>query len=348
MKAVRWHGRGDVRVEEIASPPTPAANEVQIAVLACGICGTDVEEYRAGPLFVSAEPHPLTGSQAPLVLGHEFAGRVVAVGPGVEEVRLGDLVAIAPDLSCGSCRWCRAGRPNLCPLLASIGLAGDGGLAELCNVPARQAVPLPAHVAAEAAAIIETAAVAMAAIRRGRGHSSDRVVVVGGGTVGLMTVQAARAMGVAEVVLIEPIDARRRLGRSFGATAIAPGDTDGVRGDLVIECSGAPAGIAGALAAADRGARVVIVGVHERPAVLDALAVVTRELELLGSLSYCFDDDYLPACRLVSSGDIDVLPLISARVGLDDAVEKGLLELAHRPEAHVKIVVMPQQGASEC
>ena len=140
--ALRWHGRGDVRLDEIEDPPPPGPGEVQLRPLWCGICGTDVEEYRSGPVFIpSGSPHPLTGRLAPITLGHEFSGEVVDVGPGVERFRPGDRVAADTLIFCGECYWCRRHQVTLCERLAALGLMADGGLAGLCNAPERTLLP---------------------------------------------------------------------------------------------------------------------------------------------------------------------------------------------------------------
>jgi len=196
MLAVRWHARGDVRVEEVPPPAPPGPGEVQLRVRWCGICGTDLEEWLAGPVFIpAAVPHPLTGARAPLILGHEFAGVVVAAGAGVTGPLPGQRVAVDTIVSCGSCHWCRRGEVTRCPALGALGLHADGGLAELCNAPARMCLPVPDTVADDAAALAEPLAVAVRALRRGGLRPGERVAVVGAGTVGLMTVQAAAALG---------------------------------------------------------------------------------------------------------------------------------------------------------
>src|SRR4051794_4349798 len=130
MLAARWWARNDVRVEDIADPGLPGEGWVRIRVEACGICGTDLEEYRDGPILVPTAPHPLTHRCAPLTLGHEGVGIVEAVGEGAS-LDPGTRVAIETNLSCGECWWCRQGQIQLCPKMAALGLMGDGSLAEI-------------------------------------------------------------------------------------------------------------------------------------------------------------------------------------------------------------------------
>jgi (R,R)-butanediol dehydrogenase/meso-butanediol dehydrogenase/diacetyl reductase len=156
MRAAVWHGRKDVRVETVPVPPSPQPGWVKIEVIWCGICGSDLHEYLAGPIFIPASaPHPLTGKQGSVILGHEFTGTVVEVGEGVTTLRVGDLVAPDACQHCGVCGPCLAGRYNVCEKLAFTGLHNDGAFAKYVNVPAELCYILPAGVGAEAGAVIE-------------------------------------------------------------------------------------------------------------------------------------------------------------------------------------------------
>ena len=350
MLALRWHGRGDVRLDEIAPPPAPGPGEVQLRVAWCGICGTDVEEYRNGPVFIPVDtPNPLTGRAAPLTLGHEFAGEVVAVGAGAAGVRPGDRVAADTLVFCGECYWCRRHQVNLCERLAALGLMADGGLAELCNAPAHTLLPLPDGVSDEAGALAETLAVAVRALRRGRLTVGERVAVVGAGAVGLMTLQAALAAGAAAVTAIEPLAERRRLAADLGAWAVHPPDgAPEIGADLVVECSGSAGAVGTAIRAARKGGRVVLVGIYGRPSEVHCLDVVGTEKELIGSLSHVYDEDFAAALALLGRGAVRAEPLISDRVPLARAVEDGLLALLREPAAHLKILIQPAgAGAGE-
>src|SRR4029077_8703209 len=158
--------------------------ELQLRVRWCGICGTDLEEWLSGPVFIpTSVPHPLTGARAALVLGHEFAGVVTAVGAGVTGPLPGQRVAVDTIVSCGSCHWCQRGEGTRCPALGALGLHGDGGLAELCNAIARMCGSVAATVADDEASRAEPVAVAVRALRRGGLLPGERVAVVGAGAV---------------------------------------------------------------------------------------------------------------------------------------------------------------------
>jgi (R,R)-butanediol dehydrogenase/meso-butanediol dehydrogenase/diacetyl reductase len=140
MKAAVWHARRDLRVDEIPEPPTPGPHDVKIRVDWCGICGTDLEEYANGPMYIPVtQPNPLTGGRAPLVIGHEFVGTIVQAGSAVEHLSVGDRVAPDTLLFCRECPPCRAGQVHQCERLAIMGLMADGGCAELVNAPAYKA-----------------------------------------------------------------------------------------------------------------------------------------------------------------------------------------------------------------
>jgi len=218
----------------------------------------------------------------------------------------------------------------------------DGGLAELCNAPESTCLPVPASVADDAAALAETLAVGVRALRRGRLTLGERVAIVGGGSVGLMALQAARAAGAAEVILAEPRADRRAVGREVGASAVLlPEKADRLGADLVVECSGNPAAVLTALGAARKGGRVVLVGLYPEPTSVPFLNVVGTEKELIGSLSHVYDEDFAAALGLLERGAVRADPIISDRVPLGDALEGGLLALAREPDAHLKILVHP-------
>ena len=353
MKAAVWHARNDIRVEEVPDPGAPGPGEVVIRVGACGICGTDLEEYRHGPLFIPVdEPNPLTGRRAPLILGHEFAGEVVEVGSGVNDFRVGD--RIAPDvlLYCGKCFWCQRHQVNLCTDLAALGLMGDGGLAEYCRMPASMCIALPNGLSDDHAALAEPLSVAVRALRKGRLLAGERVTVMGGGTIGLFALQSALAAGAGEVFLVEPLAARRELALRLGASAVIdPTDADvpqelrkltrGIGPDLVVEASGSATAVATAIATGRNGGRIVLVGLPVRETSLNFFEIVATEKEVIGSLSHIYDEDYATAIRWLGDGRVQAEALISARLPLDQVVSGGLHRLEKEAHDTLKLIIHP-------
>ncbi len=343
MLAVRWHARGDVRVEEVPPPPPPGPGEVQLRVSWCGICGTDVEEWQSGPTFIPVDaPHPLTGARAPVILGHEFTGLVVAAGDGVTELVPGQRVAVDTFVYCGACHWCRRGEFTRCPALGVLGLHGDGGLAELCNAPARMCLPVPDTVADDEAPLVETLAVAVRALRRGGLRPGERVAVVGAGAVGLMVLQAARAFGADTVAVIEPLPARRDLGCRLGADrAVRPDDAAALQVDVTVECAGSPPAVEAAIRALRSGGRAVLLGIDSRPVSILPMDLVGTEKSIIGSLSHVWDEDFRIALGLMGRGAVQAAPLVTDRIPLTAAVTGGLELLRDEPASHLKILVRP-------
>ncbi len=313
MRAARWHGRGDVRVEDVPVPVV-GEGEVLLRVSWCGICGTDVEEYRDGPVVIPVDaPNALTGQMAPVTLGHEFAGTIVDVGPGVEGFAVGDRVVPDICLFCGECHFCRRHEYALCVSWAAIGLHGDGGLAEYVKVPARMCVRLPDDIGDDEAALIETTEVAVRAVRKAGLRLGDSVAIVGDGAVGLITLQVARAAGATTAILLGHRAARLAIGRDLGADAAIdtrdPGWLDAVRDltdglgvDVAIECGGRADAIADAIASTRKGGTIVLLAVIGVPIPVNTWPIVEGERTVIGSVQHHFDEDLPIAVALMASG----------------------------------------------
>lgn len=187
MKALRFHGKGDLRLEEIAVPSC-GAGQVKVAPKFCGICGSDLHEYLGGANLIpkDGEPHAITGETLPIVMGHEFSGVVEEVGEGVTKVKKGDHVAIYPLISDGDCNSCELGLDNCCDKNGFVGLSGwGGGMAEFLVVPERLVEPLLPNVSLELGALVEPLAVGWHAVVISPFKETDTVLVLGGGPIGL-------------------------------------------------------------------------------------------------------------------------------------------------------------------
>jgi (R,R)-butanediol dehydrogenase / meso-butanediol dehydrogenase / diacetyl reductase len=343
--ALRWHGRGDVRLDEVDPPPPPGPGQLQLAVCACGICGTDVEEWREGPVLVPVgTPHPLSGQRAPITLGHELAGKVVAAGPGAS-AQVGDLVAVDGLASCQQCRECRRGAPNRCAHFGQVGLTSDGGLQPLVNVPAEASVVMPQGAPPEAGALAETLSVAVRALRRAHLRPGEATVIVGCGPVGLLAVQAARAMGAASIVVLEPLASRRSAAMTLGADLAidteAGGAGQGLAADVAVECSGRPESVAAAISSVGPAGRVALVGIGKQPAFLNALDVVQQEKTIVGSFSHVCSEDFTGALAMIGSGAIRWDGMLTW-VPLARSLDEGLLALERQPHRYLKIMISPE------
>ena len=349
MQAVRWHGRRDIRVEQVAAPAAAPPGWVRIRVEACGICGTDVEEFRDGPLAVPLTPNPLSGRCAPLTLGHETVGVVVEAGDGVA-IEPGTRVAVEGNMTCGTCFWCLRGTYALCPMLATLGQQADGGLAEEMLAPAYLCVPYSDHLPADTAALAEPLSVAVRAIQRAGIGPGSSVAVIGAGSIGLLIVQAARIAGAETIVAVEHHEHRRSLATLLGATAaVAPEDaaeladdlTSGIRFDATLEAAGNARAARAAIDLARKGGRSVLLGVYDDAISIPMLQFLLGEKEIYASLSHTHDGDFPEAVRLLNDGAVDVSPLVSDRIALTDVVAGGFEELLAHPEQHLKILVYP-------
>ncbi len=354
MKAAVWHNRLDIRVEEFPDPPAPRDDEITIKVSWCGICGTDVEEYLYGPLFIPVgTPNPMTGRMAPMVMGHEFVGTVAAVGKAVTDLKIGDVVAPDTLIHCGECYWCQRHEVHRCEKLAILGLTTDGGLAEYVNAPRYMCFKLPPGVPEHVGALAEPASVAVRANRRGRTGPGDIVCVVGAGAVGLFCLQVARISGASQVYVLETQPNRLAVAEQMGATAafnpltVDPVEaikqvTGGRGADVVIEAGGVEKTMLLAPYLARKGGCVVFLGQHNEPAPFNFFPLVVNEWELIGSFSHIYDEDFSAAVAFLGDGRINGEPLITGRIRLDDLVEKGLKQLIEHKSENLKILVSPQ------
>jgi (R,R)-butanediol dehydrogenase/meso-butanediol dehydrogenase/diacetyl reductase len=301
MRAVRWHARGDVRVDDVPIP-TPGVTEVLLRVEAAAICGTDVDEVRLGPITVPIRPHPVNGRTAPMTLGHEIVGVVAEAGTASGQV-VGARVAPWPSQPCGRCRECTTGHANRCPLMVALGMSTDGGMADCLVADGPSCVPVGAEVEPERAVLVEPFAVALHALHR-TPVAGRRVAVVGIGSLGLCVIEAAVLEGAGEVVAVSRSERAREVAREAGAAATLPPDrASEVDAEVVFETAGAAPAVAASFAAVRRGGRVVVLGGHPRTTGLDLLDLTVREVALEGSVSHCFDD-FRRAAEGITSGTL--------------------------------------------
>jgi threonine dehydrogenase-like Zn-dependent dehydrogenase len=326
VKAVVLRGPGDVGVDDVSEPTIEHDADAIVAVRATAICGADLFPF-----------HGLTpGFEAGTILGHEFAGEVVAVGSGVARLRPGQRVVNTSMISDGTCPSCLAGRVTQCEGRSLFGYSGvyprlDGGQAELVRVPQadRALRPLPDEVSDEAAVFLaDILPTGYGAVARGGVARGDTVVVVGCGPVGLMAILCAA--GVAgRLIAVDGVPARRELAERLGAEAFAPLDgqgavaeaTDGIGADVVVEAAGSAAGLDAALRLARGRGTVSVVGAHFEPDFpLDNALMFERELTLRFSIGDPTRDGDLLLGRL-ASGELDPTPVVTHRLPLAEAAE---------------------------
>jgi len=317
MRAVVWHGVRDVRVDEVPPLPAPGSGQVLVEVVRCGICGSDRRSYERAPAAPSRGPHPLTGHQGPVILGHEVVGRIVARGEGVPTaLAVGRRVAVDPTWSCGHCPACRRGQCQLCEVAACSGVTANGGLASHMIAPCDGLALVPDHVPDDEAALAEPLAVAVHAVSRASLQAADQVLVAGFGPIGALVALTARALGASRVMIIEPSADRRRSAADLGFVDVvdptAP-EPDGPlpRGwaDAAFDCAGAPGVLEQCIRGTRPGGRIVVPAVSSGSTPVPMGQLVLGERTLMGSLGY--NGDVARAVSLIASRAVDVRPLIS-------------------------------------
>jgi L-iditol 2-dehydrogenase len=336
MRAAVLNGPKDMVIEE---RPVPQAGpeEVLVRVHSVGVCGSDTHYYdhgRIGRFIVDA----------PLVLGHEAAGTVAELGPGVTRLRVGQRVSIEPGVPDRACEQCLSGRYNLCPNMRFFATPPvDGAFAEYVVVHEAFAHPVPDTIGEDAAALLEPLSVGVWACRKGRVSAGSRVLITGAGPIGLVSVQTAVAFGATEIVVSDVNPVRLSLAQELGATAIVDARETSVTTldrppEILLECSGYPPAIGEAIRTLDRAGRAMLVGMGGDEIPLPLSAVQERELEVTGTFRYA--NTWPTAIALVASGKVDLDRLVTGAYRLDQAEEA--LTASRRDERAVKVVVRPQ------
>lgn len=352
MRAARYYGKHDIRIEEVAEPTLRGDDEVLVEVAMCGICGTDLHEYTVGPIVTPTTPHPLTGVTLPQTLGHEFSGRVVEAGSAVRDVAVRDRVSIMPAIVCGRCYYCRRGQGHLCRRFACTGLSAEtGGLARYAVLKEYQVSKVPEALSDAAAAVVEPATVAAYGVDRGGVMGGDVVMITGAGPVGALASLYANAVGAGLVIVAEPNEHRAAIARGLGVGPVldptAEGFdaeiaelTDGLGVDVAVECSGSGPGLAACIANVRVAGTVVQTGLHTKPASLDAMALSEKDLSLIGTWCYRITD-WPRIIRLAASGKYPIEKVVTAQIPLEQVVAKGFDVLVNPTGDQLKILVAP-------
>lgn len=340
MKALRWYARKDLRYVDVPEP-SPGVGMLKIKVKLVGICGTDLKEYTSGPILI-----PL--NKAPLTLGHEFAGKVAEVGKGVKGFKVGDRVSGVGYYYCGECYACKKGLYNLCVNQGFTGLTTDGCMAEYFVIPDYACYRLPYNVSDEQGALVEPLAVALHAIGQAHIKSGDTMAIAGDGAIGLCSVLAAKVAGASEIYMIAKHRGRGKLAAKMGATAViytSEGNpvkklqsvTGGIGTNAAIECVGRPETPQLAINLIQRDGIAVIVGIFEKPGMMDFSTLTFTEKTMVGSSIYIHEGR--TAIELMADKRIDPSPLISSIIPLKDAVIKGFEALTNNKEDNVKVLL---------
>lgn len=343
MKAVAFVAPGNLEVRDFPEPE-PAEGEVVVDVAYSGICGSDIHEY------TSHQPSMRAAGVFQPIMGHEFTGVISALGAGVTALSIGDPVVVHPGGSCGNCYYCNSDLSNLCADQVGTGYRKPGGYAERVAVRATQTVSLPDASWLERAALTEPLGVALRGLNRGGLQPGETVFIAGAGPIGLLALLCARVKEAGPIIVSEPAETRRQLAKRLGADDVVdPANvasvqvrelTGGLGADLSIEAVGISATMNDCLAATRRAGRVVVAGVFDEPFTVNLLYLIIQEQSIIGTFGYA--NEFQEARDLIVSGAIDVAPLISGHVGLDELPE-AFAGLAADRGNYQKVLLRPNQ-----
>ncbi len=327
MKAAVLEGPEKITVRELPRPK-PGKAEVLIKVRFCGICGSDLGIYKMG--FGDG-----------LVMGHEFSGDIVEVGEGVKKWEIGDRVVVEPSLVCGECYWCKRQEYNRCNSWGSTGIVTDGGFAEFVKVPEYQLHKLPEEVSYEEGALVEPLSVTLRAVWMSKLKPGAGVAVFGCGSLGVLVALWARAVGADRVYATEVAGPKITVAEKFADVIINPTEedpvnritelTDGIGPDIVFECTGNDAAEAQALDVVRKGGQIIILGFPYEPTPLSFLTLCTKEVTVKGVVAYnslSGKGEFTTSINFLKAGRLDVNPVITSKIPLDDIVEEGFKKMS--------------------
>ena len=337
MKAVIVDRPRSLRVADVPGPRISHPEDVLVRVSYGSICGSDVGIYTGANTIVTY----------PRIIGHEFGGIVEAVGSAVEALKPGDAVAVDPVISCGRCRACRSGRPNVCAGVEVRGVHRNGGFAEYAVAPEASAHRIDLQrVPPEAVALVEPYSIGVEVAHRGRIGAGDRVLVLGAGPIGLTVMQVAKLKG-ANVMIADLMDSRLARAKWLGADAtvnVACDDvaravmdfTQGEGASVVVDCACTPDTFRQALELAGAAGRVVSLGLVARPSAIASMEIVKKGLDVLGSR---LNNRRFPeVIDLFERGSIDPTAILSAVLPCDDA-EAAIRQILQHPEETCKLAL---------
>jgi (R,R)-butanediol dehydrogenase/meso-butanediol dehydrogenase/diacetyl reductase len=376
MQGIVYYGPKDVRYEtNVPEPKIQHPDEVLVEVAYCGICGTDLKEFKADPpnfFQKNSEANPLTGQKPPLCMGHEIAGTIIEIGENVHDVKVGDQVVIDPSTHCvdkprfqesqvqnvDNCKECEKGMTNICVHLSLCGLgAQHGGLADKFVTAARHAVVVPKSIPLEIAALAQPLAVSYHAVRISGFQPGCTALIIGGGAIGLSTILCLFGFKASKVVCSEPSKIRRDNAAKLGASVFDPmsceGDPveelrklspDGHGFDYTFDCSGLEVTLHSAIHAATSNGTVVNIAIWgKQPIRFWPMDVTKHEKKLMGSMCYT-REDFEGVLECFRRGDIDeerARRFITTVVDLKHGIEGGFEHLAENKDSEIKVLITP-------
>ena len=339
QQAAIYTAIGRIEIQEVPVK-TPEADECLIAVDRCGICGSDLHNYRGQSLRKTFAEWMKLG----FADGHEYTGVVVAVGADVQTVAAGTRVAVECTRHCGTCPSCKQGLYNICDTRRDLVWRGNGGFAQYATAPAHAVVEVPERLSSKHAALVEPAACALRAVNRANMTPGDDVLVMGGGTIGALCGVMARIAGAGTVSLVCKYEHQRNVAQELGITSVlSPDDIRSEMARVAIEAVGTEQSFSAALKGVRRGGTIVLIGSPTERWSVAFGAVVGKELDVKGALTYAYHGgvtDFERVIDLMASGQCDLTPLVTHEFPLED-IATALETALDKTRGSVKVHVVP-------
>ena len=351
MKAMVYYGNQDIRFENIPEPKLKKS-ELKIKVDYCGICATDIEEYQYGPNFIShKKPNKLTGKKLPLVTGHEITGTVIETFNNQNPEIIGRKVVLFGTITCEKCSYCKFGMTNQCSDMATVGFCQNGGFAEYLSWPIKNTLPIPKNLSSEIAAFTEPTSVANHAVKKSNPKSGDIVSVIGAGTIGIIIIQILKSMNL-KVISVDKDKNKLNFAKKMGADWILESNkeiskklkeiTNGKGSDIAIDCAGAPNTPKLCVDSVKTSGKVILVAIYGGGFDFDFNSIVSREIEIVGSLGYN-KIDVESAIELLSSNSVKVEEMISSIIQLEEMINVGFKKMLSPEKDVYRILVSPSK-----
>ncbi len=316
--------------------PELNADEVLVKVKYCGICGSGVESYKSGGVYLPK-----------IILGHEFSGEVVEMGKNVKKLTSGKHVTVNPILPCHDCYWCNRNEENMCKISnSSLGTTQDGGMAEYVKVKSDRVLEIPSELSFQEAACVEPLANCVYAVRESGIKLGESALVFGAGTIGLMTIQALKAAGAGKIFVIEPVESKQEKALKLGATeALHPKQsvkvtrmTDRIGPDHIFDCVGIPDTIMTSLTLIKKGGHITLIGIHSEPFEMRGLMQIPlKNISIRGIYSFT-PEVFQASMELIASKQVNARAIITSIIKLDD-VPTMFEKLANPPHDEIKVLV---------
>ncbi|KAI1360309.1 dehydrogenase [Xylaria arbuscula] len=354
MRALRYYGPKDLRLETDLPEPKCGSRQVKIQNAFVGICGTDLHEYHSQTFIPKhGAPHPLSKESAPVTLGHEISGTIVEIGSDVSssaELKVGDRVAVFPLLYCRTCEPCKSGFLNCCVDKGFLGLSGGGGgLSDYICVQPEAVFKLPDSISLEVGALVEPLAVAWHAVSQSAISASQPSLVFGTGPIGLSIIQCLKAMGAGDIIAVETVPRRQQLAKEFGASHILdPAQvnvTDVVREltggnglPVAFDCAGVPLSVEVTTRSVCARGVIVNVAIWEKPVNFALNDLVLYERKYVGCLTYLLVD-FGHVIHALRTGHLKPESMITSKIPLERVIEDGFEAPMNRKEEHIKVLV---------